>query len=286
MLRSRASRASSRESRAASCASRGASSEDSERSLSTSANTVHPRGASTRSPPPPSPKSPSVREELSSLRVFASYVPAEIVLRSLANHAPPSKADREDFPAAIGFVDVSGFTALSEKLLKEYGRRSSEMLNTYISSYFDGLIDGISEFGGDVIKFAGDALQVVWRHRRPSDGIDEEAEPPSLGALVLQASRCCLSLLAKLNNFSPPGVPDVCLTLHMGVGAGCLSSYVLAPFLHMWRPLFSICGAPFSPYVAPPISPLCQKCIHFLGTSWAATSVSGSTLLLGSRSSR
>ena len=240
-----------------------------------------------------------MREELSSLRVFASYVPAEIVLRSLANPAPPSKADREDFPAAIGFVDVSGFTALSEKLLKEYGRRSSEMLNTYINSYFDGLIDGISEFCGDVIKFAGDALQVVWRHRRPSDGIDEEAEPPSLGALVLQASRCCLSLLAKLNNFSPPGVPDVCLTLHMGVGAGCLSSYVLAPFLHMWRPHFSYMSE-FSPYVAPPfllyvrifsicgapISPTCQKCILFLGMSWAATSVSGSTLLLGSRSSR
>ena len=118
-----------------------------------------------------------MREELSSLRVFASYVPAEIVLRSLANHAPPSKADREDFPAAIGFVDVSGFTALSEKLLKEYGRRSSEMLNTYINSYFDGLIDGISEFGGDVIILDLSTHEAIVRHnqledQRQSDGLE------------------------------------------------------------------------------------------------------------------
>ena len=50
-------------------------------------------------------------------------------LRYLADPTPPSEAVREDFDAAIGFIDVSGFTALSEKLAKEAGDAGAELLN-------------------------------------------------------------------------------------------------------------------------------------------------------------
>ena len=60
---------------------------------------------------------------------------------------------------------AAGFTKLSEKLQKDYGRKGSEYLNAYVNAYFAKLIDGINKFAGDVIKFAGDALQVVWRNR-------------------------------------------------------------------------------------------------------------------------
>ena len=65
------------------------------------------------------------------LRLFASYSPAEVVLRyaDLADPKPPEAPEQQDFDAAIGFVDVSGFTALSEKLNKDHGRKGAELLN-------------------------------------------------------------------------------------------------------------------------------------------------------------
>ena len=102
------------------------------------------------------------------------YSPAQVVLRyaAMEDPQPPTEPEHNDSSAAIGFVDVSGFTALSEKLNKDHGRKGAELLNQYINSYFELLISGIADHGGDVIKFAGDALQVVWRNR--------ESEPDEL----------------------------------------------------------------------------------------------------------
>jgi len=67
--------------------------------------------------------------------ILASYSPAEVVHRfasiphtELRMLAEPEKYD---FVAAVGFVDVSGFTKLSEKLAAEHGRAGAEMLNVY-----------------------------------------------------------------------------------------------------------------------------------------------------------
>ena len=58
------------------------------------------------------------------LRVFASYLPAGLVLRyaASADPRPPVQPEREDLEAVVCFLDVSGFTALSEKLQKEHGQ--------------------------------------------------------------------------------------------------------------------------------------------------------------------
>lgn len=67
------------------------------------------------------------------IAVIASYSPAEIVLRYALQPEPmpPQSEEREDFDSAIGFVDVSGFTALSEKLKKDETQLGlgSELLN-------------------------------------------------------------------------------------------------------------------------------------------------------------
>ena len=81
---------------------------------------------------------------ITAIQVLASYAPAELVLRHAADllPAPPSAPEREDFEGAVGFVDVSGFTALSERLQKDFGNKGSEKLNQYINSYLTRLIDG------------------------------------------------------------------------------------------------------------------------------------------------
>ena len=51
---------------------------------------------------------------------------------------PPTVAEQHDFDGAVCFVDVSGFTALSEALAKQHGPvHGAELLNDYINSYFE-----------------------------------------------------------------------------------------------------------------------------------------------------
>eukprot|EP00965_Chrysotila_dentata_P201366 6180529-Pleurochrysis_carterae.AAC.2 len=96
---------------------------------------------------------------------FMSYIPTTLALRYAAMQSPqpPTEPERREFAGVVGFIDVSGFTALAEKLSAEQGRRGAELLNQYVNSYFEQLIELVAASEGDVIKFAGDALQVVWR---------------------------------------------------------------------------------------------------------------------------
>ena len=171
----------------------------------------------------------------SSASVLASYVPADAVLNAAVAMQAPTEPKRETFDCAVAFVDISGFTALSERLKKESGKAGSELLSVYVNAYLERLIQAVSLYYGDVIKFAGDALQVVWRDLpiKSDDGdgplssaalarqLQAErgeaagagicggstqqalASAPALSRHVMQASRCCLYLLNNLNNFCP-----------------------------------------------------------------------------------
>lgn len=59
------------------------------------------------------------------------------------------------FHGALLFVDISGFTVLSQKL-------DVESLKNNINNYFKKMLEVVDKWGGDVIKFAGDALYIVW----------------------------------------------------------------------------------------------------------------------------
>ena len=59
------------------------------------------------------------------------------------------------------FADISGFTNISESCAK-LGLRGCEELAFCMNRYMEGLVKGLSKYGGDIIKFIGDALIVVW----------------------------------------------------------------------------------------------------------------------------
>jgi hypothetical protein len=65
----------------------------------------------------------------------------------------PKAVERE---SAILFVDMSGFTKLSTLL-------DVESLSKVINSYFDMIVSEVILFGGDILKFAGDAFFAEWR---------------------------------------------------------------------------------------------------------------------------
>ena len=54
-------------------------------------------------------------------------------------------------------ADISGFTALSERLADK-GKAGAEEITSLINRCFSALIDAAYEYGGEVLKFGGDAI--------------------------------------------------------------------------------------------------------------------------------
>ena len=68
------------------------------------------------------------------------------------------------------FADVSGFTALSEKLQREGGQVGIEILTEIINDFFARMLEILAKSNGQLLKFAGDALLIFFP---ASEGSDE-----------------------------------------------------------------------------------------------------------------
>ena len=72
--------------------------------------------------------------------VLASYSPRLLIERIAASGEAlrhDSQPEKISFLGAVVFVDVSGFTKLSEALSKEHGAvEGAELLNVYMNSFF------------------------------------------------------------------------------------------------------------------------------------------------------
>lgn len=88
-------------------------------------------------------------------RSIGPYLPE--VVRAWAPDDPPFRRVEGTLVSA----DISGFTALSERLAA-YGREGAEELTELLNRCFGGMIDVVDAEGGDVLKFGGDALLVLF----------------------------------------------------------------------------------------------------------------------------
>lgn len=98
-------------------------------------------------------------------------------------------------------ADISGFTALSEKLAGK-GKAGAEEITSLINTCFTALIDSAYDYRGEVIKFGGDALLVLFR------GDDHER-------------RCAnASLAMQIALHSSPAAKRANLTMTVGASHG------------------------------------------------------------------
>ena len=86
------------------------------------------------------------------------YVP-RVLLRHLAE-TPEATVHTVD--ATVVFVDISGFTKLSERLARRGGREGAEQLADAIGSCFARLLRVAYTNGGSLLKFGGDALLLLF----------------------------------------------------------------------------------------------------------------------------
>lgn len=108
-----------------------------------------------------------------------------------------------DFVLVI--LDVSGFTKISGWLQKHKGNEGPELMSTFLSQYFHRMVDIVSFFGGDVLKFAGDALLIKFC---------------SSPTHVRTACICAATAVELLNNYVLPGDVPHTLCLHAAVDVG------------------------------------------------------------------
>ena len=107
--------------------------------------------------------------------------------------------------ATLVFVDVSGFTALSERLARN-GTIGAEELTDTINTCFAALLSVATAAGGDLLKFGGDAMLLLF----------EGEDHPARGAGAAVGMRRALAKLGALQTSAGP----VRLQMSVGVHSG------------------------------------------------------------------
>src|SRR6266498_1362166 len=174
--------------------------------------------------------------------LLASYVPRLIQKRVAQNPTPIDSPLAQDFQAVVMFADISGFTTLTERLA-EKGTAGVETLARILNDYFGQLIDLVYEYGGDVVKFGGDAIIVVWPvHDVLSDQTQGETAPPSKGGmrqLTLRAAECAFKIRERLLNYQAEGST---LDLKFSLGTGRVWESHIGGVFNRWE--FVLVGKP------------------------------------------
>jgi len=152
---------------------------------------------------------------------FARYL-SSLELKGLADAASGPATSR--FTGALLFIDISGFTALTEQLTSR-GPRGAEQLSEALNQSFAVMIDVAAEHGGDVHVFAGDALLIVF----------DAADVGDFGSTVRNAARSALSIRQRLHGSQP--LPETTLKLRLTLGFGDLVAHRIGGVDERWSTL-------------------------------------------------
>ncbi len=115
--------------------------------------------------------SQAIRRLSSLQKAVSSFLPMYI-----ADNEDLLTRDYGDFrPGTFMFSDVSGFTALSEKLQVAKGVEAVEILTEVINDYFATMLEIIAKSNGELLKFAGDALLVFFPDEKGESDVPAKA---------------------------------------------------------------------------------------------------------------
>lgn len=140
-------------------------------------------------------------EILESIRSnLSKFVPKTV--QALIEQAPEApELEKREVDLSVLFVDIVGYTRLSERL-------DAERVNALIERYFGSFLDEILKRGGDVNETAGDGLMVLFQDADPHRHA-RAAVKTALGIV-----RRTGEINAKLPDLAEP------IALHVGVNSG------------------------------------------------------------------
>src|SRR5215211_7163943 len=91
-------------------------------------------------------------------KALTSFLP-QYIAEDEITRSPDYRALRE---GTFMFADVSGFTALSERLTEDNTGDGAEVLTIIMNDYFAEMLEILAKSDGQLLKFAGDALLVFF----------------------------------------------------------------------------------------------------------------------------
>lgn len=140
--------------------------------------------------------------------------PAAFIAADRATALAGGTALPETMAGSVLFADMSGFTALTEKMAAQFGpTEAADKLTTQINLVFADLIDLVEQWDGNVVGFGGDALSCWFAG---DDG--------------LRATACALQMQAAMQNFAHIAMDDgtvVSLALKVGLTSGHVRRFVI-----------------------------------------------------------
>src|SRR5437762_13265534 len=139
---------------------------------------------------------------------LVSFVP-RLTIEWLRSH--PERQWLE-IDGTLAFVDISGFTAMSEQLSSR-GRAGAEEITDVMNVTFSALLDQAYALGGGLLKFGGDALLLLYQ------GDDHAA----------RAARAAFEMRRTLRAIGRPrtSVGSVTLKMHAGLHSGCFQFFLV-----------------------------------------------------------
>ncbi|MBX3010788.1 MAG: tetratricopeptide repeat protein [Caldilineaceae bacterium] len=138
-----------------------------------------------------------------------AYLPMDRRHALVRGQALPDRAQ-----GAALFADISGFTPLTEALVRELGpQRGAEELTRYLNLVYDAVIEEVHRYGGSVIAFAGDAI-TCW--------LDGDAG--------VRATACALAMQQTMQQFSAIHTPagnTVALAMKAAIAVGAARRFLV-----------------------------------------------------------
>ncbi|RXG99248.1 adenylate/guanylate cyclase domain-containing protein [Bradyrhizobium zhanjiangense] len=141
----------------------------------------------------------AIAEMAAGLSAFRKFIPADLV-RSLLRQGVEAKPGGSIQVLSVMFIDIAGFTGLSERL----GDRVVPLL----SRYLDLASEVIVANGGTIDKFIGDAVMAFWGAPQPQSD---------------HALRCCRAALGCRRAIDASGLADDLgqpLQIRIGINSG------------------------------------------------------------------
>ena len=133
------------------------------------------------------------------LAAFRKYIPADLVKR-LISDGTGARLGGTVRPMSVMFVDLAGFTGMSERL--------QDRIIPLLSRYFDSVSTEIQKTGGTIDKFIGDAVMAFWGAPTPN---------PEHAVDCCRAALACQRAMKEIGLVDDHGEP---VKIRIGINSG------------------------------------------------------------------
>jgi class 3 adenylate cyclase len=124
--------------------------------------------------------SPAGRPSVDGFSLIRNYIPRDLA-RKILDAGKQIESERR--LVTVLFADVTGFTALSERM-------DVEEVSVLLNDCFGGLISAILKYEGTIDKFIGDGIMAIF-----GAPLAHENDPE-------RAIRCALDMIAEIERFN------------------------------------------------------------------------------------